>query len=107
MTDTPDTPAPNGKQPSTILWKGYNEQLQLDMTIIHTGSDEKFIYNIVQLNVPNSDLQDAIIDTRWKKETIMSAIESGEFEEVVNNCYLNMQVESYRDTILAEKRRVN
>jgi len=99
MTNTPDkTP-----EPSTVLWKGYNADLQLDMTIIQTGADEQFIYSIVKLDIPDSELEEAVIQTRWKKDTILAAISNGEFEQVVNNCYINMQVEDHKSYIAQKK----
>jgi hypothetical protein len=94
------------KTTSSVLWKGYNKQLQLDMTIIFVGVDDKLIYTVVKLTVPGTGEEEASVTAQWHKETMQGAIESGDFETMINTCYINTQMTAFQDYLLQE-RKVN
>lgn len=91
------------KSPSSIIWKGYSEELQLNLTVLFAAADDLYIYTIVQLDLVTGE-HDATIEARWRKETMSEAIESGAFIDGIVNTYMNVQIANYKDYCLMEYR---
>ena len=93
-------------QPSTVLWKGHNEELMLDMTVVMAHTDERLVYTIVSLTIPDTGEREALINAHWPKDTMQSAIEDGSYMTMINNSYINSQVAIHKD-YLEQKRYDN
>ena len=79
---------------SPILWKGLHRTLQLEMTVIYDSMDAEYIYVLVELRDPSGD-KDSVWDVRYKKDKMHDAIDNGDFEELVHNCYMQSAVAEY------------
>lgn len=73
---------------SSLIWKGYNTELQLDMSVHLEQATETEVCLIVQLIVPNVGTLDSHQRILWDRDSIQEAISSGEFEKEIARRYI-------------------